>query len=115
MRLKTIYSSPTDKQIYETNKALQRSYGANTPAVTTEYALINGEPQTILEVNPNRKSLTISNPSVSEILHVSFGATSSLTSGFFILPQTSQTISPVSTEYVSVIIDENITISATEL
>lgn len=115
MRLKTIYSSPIDKQIYETNKALQRSYGANTPAISTTANLNTDLPSTILPENPNRKSLTICNPSNGEILYISFGTEAVHDQGFFIQPSTSYTFYPVSTSYVSAIITADVTISITEL
>lgn len=114
MRLKTIYSSPTDKQIYETNKALERSYGANTPVTSTTATLVTDEAQTILAANPNRKSLTIGNPS-TEILYITFGIEAAVGEGTYIQPSTSYTFYPVSTSYVSAIIADDVTISITEL
>ncbi len=114
MRLKTIYSSPLEKQVYITNQLLAKGNYANTAAISTTAVMIADESQTILPANSNRKSLTIGNPSV-EILYISFGTEAAVGEGVYIQPQTSFTFYPVSTSYVSAIISDNIDISITEL
>jgi hypothetical protein len=115
MRLKSIYASPEEKQLYISNQLLNRGFEANVSSETIIFPVNPSTPTTILESNVNRKSLTISNPSSTEILYVSFGVAAMIGIGTFILPESSQTIFPVSTAFVSVIIGEPTQVSFIEI
>lgn len=99
MRLKTIYASPLEKQLYIQSQILNRGINVtlNTDSTPTEDSItFDGSVASLLvEANPNRKVLIITNSTANPVFYST--SETALTLGIAIPANTTIALSPAPT------------------